>query len=170
MSNPWAQLAWDRSVDEHLSSPLVVDPLRKGDCPPITDGACAVILAADDRARELRDRPAWIRGIGHQIEPMALGVRDLTTSVSTAGAAERAGADGTYDVVEVHAPDSIGVLHRITSAIAEFRLDIVRARVQTLLDEVVDSFYVEAAGGGKVPEDVLPELRRAVLHAVEPPR
>jgi hypothetical protein len=35
---------------------------------------------------------------------------------------------------------------------------------------VVDSFYVEAAGGGKVPEDVLPELRRAILHAVEPPR
>ncbi len=79
-------------------------------------------------------------------------------------------ASSRATVVEVHAPDSIGVLHRITSAIAEFRLDIVRARVQTLLDEVVDSFYVEAAGGGKVPEEVLPELRRAVLHAVEPPR
>ncbi len=79
-------------------------------------------------------------------------------------------ASSRATVVEVHAPDSIGVLHRITSAIAEFHLDIVRARVQTLLDEVVDSFYVEAAGGGKVPEDVLPELRRAILHAVEPPR
>ncbi|MFP5322923.1 MAG: [protein-PII] uridylyltransferase [Acidimicrobiia bacterium] len=77
-------------------------------------------------------------------------------------------ASSRATVVEVHAPDSIGVLHRITSAIADFHLDIVRARVQTLLDEVVDSFYVEAAGGGKVPEDVLPELRRAILHAVEP--
>jgi len=72
-------------------------------------------------------------------------------------------------VIDVHAPDSVGVLHRITSAIADFHLDIVRARVQTLLDEVVDSFYVELAGGGKVPEDVWPELRRAILHAVEPP-
>jgi len=72
-------------------------------------------------------------------------------------------------VIDVHAPDSVGVLHRITSAIADFHLDIVRARVQTLLDEVVDSFYVEVAGGGKVPEDVWPELRRAILHAVEPP-
>jgi acetyl-CoA acetyltransferase len=106
MNNPYAQLAWDRSIDDHLSSPLIVDPLRKDDCPPITDGACAVILAADDRARELRDRPAWIRGIGHQIEPMALGVRDLTTSTSTAGAAQRAGAGGTYDVAELHAPFS----------------------------------------------------------------
>lgn len=78
-------------------------------------------------------------------------------------------ASSTATVVEVHAPDSIGVLHRITAAIADFDLDIVRARAQTLLDEVIDSFYVEAAGGGKVPEDVLPELRRAILHAVEPP-
>ena len=60
------------------TTPLIVDPLRKDDCPPITDGACAVILAADDRARELRERPAWIRGIDHRIEPMALGLRDLT--------------------------------------------------------------------------------------------
>jgi acetyl-CoA acetyltransferase len=106
LANPNAQLAWDRSIEEHLSSPLLVDPLRRDDCPPITDGACAVVLAADDRARELRERPAWIRGIGHQIEPMALGMRDLTTSTSTAGAAERAGADGSYDVVELHAPFS----------------------------------------------------------------
>ncbi|MCO8128613.1 [protein-PII] uridylyltransferase [Acidimicrobiia bacterium EGI L10123] len=79
-------------------------------------------------------------------------------------------ASSRATVVEVHAPDSVGVLHRITAAIAEFDLDIVRARVQTLLDEVVDSFYLEAAGGGKVPEDVLPELRRAILHAVDAPR
>lgn len=79
-------------------------------------------------------------------------------------------ASSRATVVEVHAPDSVGVLHRITAAIAEFDLDIVRARVQTLLDEVVDSFYLEAAGGGKVPEDVLPELRRAILHAVDEPR
>jgi acetyl-CoA acetyltransferase len=105
-SNPNAQLAWDRSIEDHLASPMIVDPLRKDDCPPITDGACAVVLAADDRARELRERPAWIRGIAHQIEPMALGMRDLTTSASAAGAAERAGASGGYDIVELHAPFS----------------------------------------------------------------
>lgn len=106
MDNPYAQLAWDRSIEEHLESPMVVDPLRKDDCPPITDGACAVILAAEGRARELRDRPAWIRGIDHRIEPMALGVRDLTTSASTARAGERAGATGSFDVAELHAPFS----------------------------------------------------------------
>ena len=107
MNNPNAQLAWNRSVEELLAEDPMVDPLRKSDCPPITDGACAVILAADDRARELRERPAWIRGIDHRIEPMALGLRDLTVSVSTRTAGERAGVAGApIDVAELHAPFS----------------------------------------------------------------
>src|SRR3546814_13772204 len=107
MSNPNAQLAWDRAAETLLADDPMVDPLRIHDCPPITDGACAVILASGDRARELRDRPAWIRGIDHRIEPMALGVRDLTTSVSTRLAGEKAGAGGARpDVVELHAPFS----------------------------------------------------------------
>jgi acetyl-CoA acetyltransferase len=107
LDNPNAQLAWDRSADELLAEQPMVDPLRRHDCPPITDGACAVILAADQRARELHDRPAWIRGIDHRIEPMALGLRDLTTSASTRLAGDRAGvASGDVDVAELHAPFS----------------------------------------------------------------
>lgn len=107
LGNPNAQLAWDRSADALLAEEPMVDPLRKHDCPPISDGACAVILAADDRARALRDRPAWIRGIDHRVEPMALGVRDLTTSVSTRVAGDKAGvAAAPVDVVELHAPFS----------------------------------------------------------------
>ncbi|MFZ6002601.1 MAG: thiolase domain-containing protein [Actinomycetota bacterium] len=107
LGNPNAQLAWDRSVDALLAEEPLVDPLRRHDCPPISDGACAVILAADDRARALRDRPAWIRGIDHRVEPMALGVRDLTISASTALAGDKAGvASAPLDVVELHAPFS----------------------------------------------------------------
>ena len=107
LDNPNAQLAWDTKADELLAAPPMLDPLRKHDCPPITDGACAVILAADDVARSLRDRPAWIRGIDHRVEPMALGVRDLTTSASTRLAGEKAGvASAPLDVAELHAPFS----------------------------------------------------------------
>jgi acetyl-CoA acetyltransferase len=107
LDNPNAQLRWDRAASELLGEEPVVDPLRLHDCPPITDGACAVILAADHRAREITERPAWIRGIDHRIEPIALGLRDLTTSVSTRIAGERAGAlGGGADVVELHAPFS----------------------------------------------------------------
>ncbi|MGK2949997.1 MAG: thiolase domain-containing protein [Acidimicrobiales bacterium] len=107
LGNPNAQLAWDRTADELLAEEPMVDPLRRSDCPPITDGACAVILASGDRARELRDRPAWIRGIDHRIEPMALGLRDLTSSASTRTAGEKAGVgERPVDVAELHAPFS----------------------------------------------------------------
>ena len=61
------------------------------DCPPISDGAAAVVLAAGDLARRVSQRPAWIRGIDHRIEPHALGLRDLTKSPSARLAAEKAG-------------------------------------------------------------------------------
>jgi acetyl-CoA acetyltransferase len=105
--NPNAQLRGDVDVEKLLKEPTYLSPLRKHDCPPITDGAAAVILAAGDKARELTDRPAWIRGIDHRIEPHSLGVRDLTDSPSTRLAAEKAGvADGKVDIAELHAPFS----------------------------------------------------------------
>jgi acetyl-CoA acetyltransferase len=106
LGNPNAQLAWDIPAGALLDTEPLVDPLRKSDCPPITDGASAVVLAAGGRARQLCERPAWIRGIAHRIEPMALGLRDLTTSSSTRAAGDDAGASGSFDVAELHAPFS----------------------------------------------------------------
>lgn len=100
--NSRAQLRGSVPQGEYL-----VRPLRTGDCPPIGDGAAAVILAAGERARELCARPAWIRGIDHRIEPHSLGVRDLTDSPSARLAAERAGAfERPVDTAELHAPFS----------------------------------------------------------------
>ncbi|MEU3400444.1 thiolase domain-containing protein [Streptomyces filamentosus] len=99
-ANPHAQVTGARPQGDH-----VVAPLRTGDCPPIGDGAAAVILAAGDRARELCERPAWIRGMDHRIEAHSLGVRDLTDSPSARLAAERAGAfERPVDTAELHAP------------------------------------------------------------------
>ena len=107
MSNPNAQVSGDTDAATLLKEPYLVAPLRKHDCPPISDGAAAIVLAAGDLAREVSERPAWIRGIDHRIEPHGLGVRDLTTSVSTAQAAERAGVSaGPVDVAELYAPFS----------------------------------------------------------------
>ncbi len=89
--NPFAQLRGSPDADALLADPYLVAPLRRHDCPPISDGACAMVLAAGDRARKVCSRPAWIRGIDHRIEPHALGARDLTRSPSTTLAAERAG-------------------------------------------------------------------------------
>ena len=103
--NPYATVSGDFDVDAILAEDHLVAPLHKHDCPPISDGAVAVVLAADDRARELTDNPAWIRGLEHRIDMHALGLRDLTDSPSTRLAAEAAGVhDGPVDVAELHAP------------------------------------------------------------------
>jgi acetyl-CoA acetyltransferase len=103
--NAFAQLAGDFEVEKLLADPYLVSPLRKHDCPPISDGASAMVLAAGDLARKLCERPAWITGIDHRIEPQSLGVRDLTVSVSTKLAGEKAGVGRAgIDLAELYAP------------------------------------------------------------------
>jgi acetyl-CoA acetyltransferase len=105
LGNPNAQVARDDSVDSLLGDEYVVSPLRRHALPPITDGAAAMVLAAGDRARQWADKPVWITGFDHRMETHSLGARDLTSSPSTARAAEVAGvADGPVDVAELHAP------------------------------------------------------------------
>jgi acetyl-CoA acetyltransferase len=103
-SNPNAQVRGDVTADELLSEPYLVAPLRPSDCPPVSDGAAAAILVAGDRAREICERPAWIRGIDHRIDPHYPGVRDLTTSASTTLAGQKAGvASAPIEVAELAA-------------------------------------------------------------------
>jgi [protein-PII] uridylyltransferase len=75
----------------------------------------------------------------------------------------KASRDAT--VVEVHAVDSVGVLYRITRALADLDLNIVSAKVQTLGERVVDAFYVRDMAGEKLTDPAaLVEVERALLH------
>jgi len=70
-------------------------------------------------------------------------------------------------VIDVSAPNAIGVLYRITRALAELDLDIRSAKVQTLGTHVVDAFYVRDRRGQKVTEPrTLGEIERAILHGI----
>ena len=104
--NPRAQLSGDYTVEELLEQEPYADPLRMHDCPPITDGAAAVVIAAGDRAREVCDNPAWITGFAHCTDGQNIGGRDLTTSSSTTAAGRAAGLDGGVEVAELYAPFS----------------------------------------------------------------
>ena len=92
-SNPGA------SADEVLASDRLYDPLRELMCYPFTDGACAVIVASEKRARELTDRPVWIRGVSSSVDSYYIGERDLATSRATKVAAGRA-----YDMAGISDP------------------------------------------------------------------
>lgn len=114
-SNPHAQLADETDPETLLAEPPYADPLRRHDCPPVTDGAAGIVLAAGHRARELCANPAWITGFDHRVDPQHLGLRDLTRAPSAAEAGRRAGASGV-EVAELHAPFShqeIGLRHAL---------------------------------------------------------
>ena len=76
-------------------------------------------------------------------------------------------ASASATVLEVRAPDAIGVLYRITRALSDLAVDVKRAIVSTLGHEVVDAFYVVDDRGGKVDDpDHVADVEKAVLAAL----
>jgi acetyl-CoA acetyltransferase len=53
------------TIEEHLSSRMIVDPLRLYDCCQETDGGAAVVVTSPERAKDLKQKPAVIRGVAH---------------------------------------------------------------------------------------------------------
>lgn len=103
--NPCAQLKGEFEVESLLGEPYIASPLRRHACPPITDGACAMIIASAEVAGKYRERPAWIRGFDHRIDAHQPGLRDLSVSPSTTLATEMAGVHrDKVDLVELYAP------------------------------------------------------------------
>ncbi len=110
--------------------------------------------------------------LGSRLSERAATVRPRRAVSATVPAApsvrfdDSASSNATF--LEVRAPDSFGLLHRVTKAMADLGLDIRHARILTLGNEVVDSFYVCDAGGGKIDDkSYRTEIQRAVLHAVD---
>jgi acetyl-CoA acetyltransferase len=67
--NPHAHRNKSYSVDEILDSPMVFWPLRDLEIGPISKGGAALVLAAQDKAKELSQEPIWITGIGGGSNP-----------------------------------------------------------------------------------------------------
>ena len=73
---------------------------------------------------------------------------------------------GQASVIEVTCRDQIGVLFRISRALSEMSVEILTARIQTIGDAVVDSFYVTCGGEKLTDQNHIDEVERAVLHAI----
>jgi acetyl-CoA C-acetyltransferase len=78
------------SAGDVLAGDYYYEPLRELQCYPFTDGACAMIIASEKKAKELTDKPVWIKGMSSSVETYFLGERDLATSRATRLAGERA--------------------------------------------------------------------------------
>lgn len=88
--NPYAQEPLELTVSDVLKSEMLSYPIKALDCKPISDGACAVILAQEDIAKLLTDTPIWIAGVGNCYDVHNPGDRDLADCLSLEVAAKRA--------------------------------------------------------------------------------
>jgi len=89
-NNPFAQEPMDISVDDVLGSKMLVSPIRLLDTKPISDGACAMILAPEGKAKKLTKKPVWILGASNCYETHYLGDRDLADCDALVKAAQKA--------------------------------------------------------------------------------
>jgi acetyl-CoA acetyltransferase len=80
--NPNAMYRKEFSLEEILSSPYVCDPIRRLEICAPNDGAAAVIVASDRRARQLGGRPIKIAACSHTIARYSADFRCPADSMS----------------------------------------------------------------------------------------
>jgi acetyl-CoA C-acetyltransferase len=89
-NNPFAQGPMDITVDDVLGSEMLVSPIRLLDAKPISDGACVMIVATEEKAKKLARKPVWITGVSNCYETHYLGDRELADCDALVKAAMRA--------------------------------------------------------------------------------
>jgi acetyl-CoA acetyltransferase len=104
-----AMMAKPLTVEDHQNSRMISDPLRLFDCSLESDGACAFVISAADRARDGAKPVVQILGVaeGHPDSPSAITQRPDLTRLGLAKAAPKAfGMAGVthkdIDVAEVY--------------------------------------------------------------------
>ena len=107
--NPHARFQSETDMDKVLSSFLVAWPLKLYDCSPICDGSAAIILASEEKAKELGiDTPVWVKGVGHSSDTANLSKRSDFLGLQASVTASRKAYDmagvgpGDLDVANVH--------------------------------------------------------------------
>jgi [protein-PII] uridylyltransferase len=132
------------------SGVLAWDDVR-ADVVKAVEGRLAVQARLDERARNTRRRDR-------------LGPSQFPSRV-------RFDNDATRDltVLEAVGPDRMGLLYGLTRALADLDLNVSSAKIHTMGSDVVDTFYVSLASGGKVLDvEHQEEIRRALMHVLEP--
>jgi len=138
---------------EAAAADEIASPIKESDIPPVTDGACALLLAADDIARRTTNQPAWIEGAAHNSDPYALD-RDLSRSQSCETAAQEA-----YDKAGIDDPQSAVDIAEISGRTSYQELLLYeslglcdRGEAASLLD---DEVTVNPSGGALAADPIM---------------
>ena len=136
-TNPYAHFQEPVTLGEVMSSKPIVSPLKLFDCSPRSDGAAAVILAAEERAKRDTDTPVWILGRGESSQGATFGNinPDYVTWPSVVAAARQA-----YRAARMQPK----------------RIDVAELHDAFTINEIIqyeDTGFCEKGAGGRFVED-----------------
>ncbi len=81
------------------------------------------------------------------------------------------GVSATHTVIDIEAPDRIGLLYDIASTLFGLGLNISVARVATDVRQARDAFYVDDGAGGKITDPLrIEEIKKRIEEVLEPDR
>ncbi len=100
-----------------------------------------------------RHRMKWQRRLKNEMNP---NVKVAVQSSET----------NDFTLIEVFAPDSLGFLYKVTSAMSRAKLNIHFAKIGTRVDGIVDTFYVLRQDGTKPSQDELDRVRESILEII----
>jgi len=121
LKNPKAHLRRELTIEKVLRSSMVCDPLQVYDCCPFSDGAAAIVLASEEIAARLSDKPVYITGVGQASAGTIGGQKKhlphlVARELASSQAYAMAGVSPTdIDVCELHDSFTIATILAIES-------------------------------------------------------
>jgi acetyl-CoA C-acetyltransferase len=113
LKNPLAHIRVKLTKEDVSKAPIITYPVRLYDVCPVSDGACAVIFASEEKAKKICKKPAWVKGIGFRGEEYFIGDSNKAVWQSTIEASKEAYKEAgitnplkELDVAEVYNPFS----------------------------------------------------------------
>jgi len=89
------------TLEQVLEPKYIATPLKMFDCCANADGSSCIILASEEKAKELCRKPVWIKGLGMATAPINMAGRDTFSGLKCAQlAAKRA-----YEMAEIKPSD-----------------------------------------------------------------
>ena len=77
LDHPSAQLGTELTVEQVLGSEILAYPVHRLMVSPTSDGAAACVMAVEDVAKSVTDKPAWVEGVGWALDTAFWTNRDL---------------------------------------------------------------------------------------------
>jgi acetyl-CoA C-acetyltransferase len=120
LGHPSAQLGGEVTVKDVLRSEVLAWPVHRLMVSPTSDGAAAVVLASEEAARRITDKPVWLEGVGWNLDTSYWTNRDLCYPAYVEKAARMAYAmagirepDKEIHVAEPYDPFAYKELHHL---------------------------------------------------------